>query len=163
MNNNNMKKLNFILFAFIFLMFTMCAASQTKFLELEKVINISEKSKQSSQNISYDLSDCHLLEQYDSLHVDNKEIILTKKYKNIEALVTNPDKNLVGYLIDTFGIEPNIHFPVLKYKNRVLVNIFSTDFSYSFIVELKDSQKVAIALLYCIDDSPANLEVIEDE
>ena len=147
--------------------FVMCSSSnQNKFIESKAVIAIIEKNEKASQVLNYDLSECHLLEQYDSLQTYTKDvfltedgflvedIFLTKEYKNIEALLTNLDKNLVYYIEDTFGGEMDIDFPILKYKNRVFVKMFSTYSSYSFIVDLKKSQRATIALVYSTHDHP---------
>jgi hypothetical protein len=152
----------------------MCSSNQNKFIELKDAMNILEKNDTSTQDMYYSLSSCHLLrrydslyaylEQYDTLHTDHKEIILTKKYKNIETLITNLDENLIDYIKDTFGIETEIDFPVLKYKNRVFVNIFYLDFSCSFIIELKETQKATITLIYICNNSPAtHWEIYENK
>jgi protein TonB len=147
----------------------MCSSNQNKFIELKDAMKMLEKNDTSIQNIC--LSDCHLLEKYDSLyagyeqydpsHIGHREIFLTKKYKNIEALVTNLDENIIRYIEDIFEIEIKIDFPVLKYKNRVYLRIY-LGWCYEFIIELKEPQKATIALIHITDFYPAHREIIED-
>lgn len=153
----------------ILLIFITCSSNQNKFIELKNAVNILEKN----EKLNYSLSDCHSLEQYDSLyayfeqhdslHACHKEIILTKKYKNIEALITNLDENLISYLKGTFGIELKIDFPVLKYKNRAFLMEHSLDSWSSYIIELREPQKATIALMQRGFDSPAHMEIIKIE
>ena len=155
--------------------FINAAYSQDKFIELEYVKSVLAKNDESSKSIRrYSLSDCNFLEQFDSLcldykqrdslHINLREITLTKEYENIEALITNFDKNLISYLEDTYGIAPKvkdvfgretkIYFPVLKYKNRVFVELSYTYSSYSFIIDLKNPQEAIVLLIYFIHDTP---------
>ena len=155
-----MKKIFLCLFSILFLI--MCSSNQNKFIELEDAMDILKKNDTSTQKMSYSLSDCHLFKQYDLLHTDHKEIVLTKKYKNIESLIANLDENLTNYIKDTFGIKTVIDFPVLKYENRVFVNMFFSGSSYSFIIELKEPQKAIITLIYFIWDSTAEYREIKE-
>jgi len=93
---------------------------------------------------------------------------LTKRYKNIEALITDFDENLIAYMEDKFGIETDeiktgVDFPVLKYKNRVFVHMSFRYSSYAFIIELKKSRKATITLMSFCWDHPADVEIIKME
>ena len=158
----------------IFINLSFVCMGQDKFIELKDAVNILEKNNESSKNLHYSLSDCDSLVQHAySLYFHHEEILLTKKYENIESLITNIDKNLINYFEYTFGIAPNIkdafgneckiYFPVLKYNNRAFMKIYSTDSSYSFIIELKESQKATITLMYFIHDNLVRGEIITIE
>ena len=162
----------------ILLIFSTCSSSNQdkiiasdtdKFIELKDAISTLKKS----EKLNYSLSDCQSLKYYNLLYaylkisssLDFDEIILTKEYENIEVLIANPDKNLISYFKNTYGIEidfkdtfkakeeDKIDFPILKYKNRVLVSVFNTDTLYKFIIDLRKPQKITIALIYFRHDN----------
>ena len=138
-----------------------------KFIELKDAVKILEKNDESSENLPYSLSDCYSLEHYDSLYPPPyREMILTKKYENIEELITNLDENLINLIISLVHprIQCKIYLPVLKYKNRFFLKISLPDLSsYSeYIIELIEPQKVTIELIYRVLSNPVQ-EIITVE
>jgi len=163
---------NLFVSVLILLIFTTCfssnrdkniASDTDKFIELKDIMSALERNDTSYKNIRYHSQDFHELEQFNPFDYYHRRIPLKKKYENIEALITNFDKNLYRLFKNTYGIEIDfkseqkyeIYFPVLKYENRVLLKIHAPYNSHVFVIELNEPKKVRIALVYAMDDTPA--------
>jgi len=145
-------------FLIICLLYISCNM-KVKFIEMESVLDFIEVENamiiltQDEKSIDYNMSECNLLFS-DSLRGDFI-LYLEKPYQNIEDLMNNPSKKLIEHLSINMS---DVQIPILKHKNKVFVKgdysggvVFG---SYSYILELIETEKLLVKLVYKTLDNP---------
>lgn len=154
-----------------------CIRKEVEVIDLKEVFSDLKEGRTTIHKLKFDLSDCLYLDSSLKLSIDTldstyfkdrkikfskylnfkdkEEISLNSNYSSVKDLVVSPDRNLIRYLRDQFGLgdyEKDILEPVLIYRERALLK-FSNEFSSSgYVIELVEPNKIRLMIAYVIID-----------